>query len=227
VSVPASGVEEALAIWEATDGVALPALAAFNFPSEAALQEEAARCLARLPAVSIALGGGADVSQWRKVLSAGHAGPLHLNQPFTTAAYAKGRFNDSWVNGVIEPTAIPGRVKVTGIAADQLEIDLRDAARILLDGQLDALKLHPTDVSGDFRATVAAATEAADVGIMGFEPAGGLGLENTPRLVERLIQIPRLRILPHVFGAVIDKSTGKVDIGRVRALVADLRLAVG
>lgn len=227
VSVPASDADEALAVWEASEGVALPALAAAVFPSEEALRVEAARCLSKVPALSIALGGGADVSQWAKVLAAATEGAMHLNQPFTTAAYAKGRFTQAWVNGVVEPAGAPGRVRLTGLSNPLPELDARDAARILVDGQVDALKLHPTDSDEGFRSTVEAGRCAADMGMLGFEPAGGLNLQNTPHLVERLLHVPDLRVLPHVFGAVMDKATGRVDLAKVRTLVADLRLVAG
>ena len=227
VSVPASHADEAFAVWETSEGVALPALVAAGFPNGEALLAEAVRCLEKVPALSIALGGGADVSQWAKVLAAASAGSVHLNQPFTTAAYSKGRFVNAWVNGVVEPTHVPGRVRLTGLSDAMPELEARDAANILLDGQVDALKLHPTDAGEDFSSTVEAARQAADVGLIGFEPAGGLDLQNTPGLVERLAQIPRIRILPHVFGAVLDRSTGNVDLARVRALVTNLREAVG
>ena len=227
LSVPAADAEDARAVWEASEGVALPALAAYEFSSERALLDEVSRTLALIPVLSIALGGGADVTQWRKVLAAGSAGPLHLNQPFGTAAFGKGRFPGSWVNGVVEPTLVPGRVRVAGPDAGGIELEAWAAAALLAGGQVDALKLHPTDAEQGFRSTVAAASAASEAGLTGFEPAGGLDLEDAPRLVELLLEIPRLMILPHVFGAVRDRESGRADLARVRKLVAGVKAAAG
>lgn len=227
VSVPSRDADEALGIWEAGEGTAVPSLSAASFSSVQALQDETARCLLSVPVLSVALGGGADVWQWIKVLAAGEAGAPHLNQPFTTAPFAKGRFPGMWVNGVVEPTEAIGRVHLTGVRGPLPVIDVQEAAKMLLDGQVDALKLHPTDPADDFRATMAIATGAAEAGVAAFEPAGNLDLTSTPQLVERLMAVPDLRVLPHVFSALLDRTTGRVDLGRVRALIADLRLAVG
>lgn len=227
VSVPAADAEDAVAVWEASEGVALPALVAHDFPTKRALVDEVARSLAEVPVVSVALGGRADATQWKKVLACGTATPLHLNQPFVTAAYVKGRSPGSWVNGLVELTDEPGRVRLAGEGAARLELEVGAAAALLAGGRVDALKLHPTDPEHGFRATVAAAVAAAEAGLAGFEPAGGLDLANTPRLIEQLVAISDTKILPHVFGAVTDVATGRADLARVRRLVADVRAAVG
>lgn len=227
VSVPAGDAEEALAVWEAGEGLVVPSLRAATFPNPEAIREETARCLSRVPVFSIALGGGADVSQWRMVLVAAEAGAPHLNQPFTTAAFAKGRFPGAWVNGVVEPTNDSGRVRLTGIRNPLPVVHPEEAARMLLDGQVNALKLHPTDPEYRFQTTVAIATAAAQAGVTAFEPAGRIDLTGLPRLVDQLMAVPGLRILPHVFGAVLDRATQRVDLGRVRSLVGDLKAAVG
>lgn len=227
VSVPASNADEALAVWDMGEGVAIPTLQAASFPSPVMLRDEAARCLARVRVLSIALGGGADVSQWRTVLAAAEAGAPHVNQPFTTAAFAKGRFPAAWVNGVVMPARKRGYVQLAGLGEPFPVVDVEVAARMLLEGQVDALKVHPADPEDGFEATVAVARGAARAGMTAFEPAGRIDLSGLPKLVEQLMTIPGLRILPHVFGAVLDEDTRETDLVRLRLLVADLRVAAG
>lgn len=227
VSVPVHDAESAVVIWEAGAGAALPTLQGADFASAEALVHVVRQVAKRVPVHSVALGGGADPSQWAKVLAAGEAGAQHLNQPFATASFVKGRLPRAWVNGVVEPRAAARGVRLIAVGAGGPTVSARAAARLLREGQLDALKVHPTDPLRDFRATLTAARFAAEQGLTGFEPAGGLDAANLPRLAERLLGLPNIKVIAHVFSAVTDPSTGKTDPGLVEQLVGGLRAVVG
>ena len=227
VSVPVYDADSAAIVWEAGEGAALPTLEAADFASVEALVRVVRQVTKRVPVLSVALGGGADPSQWEKVLAAGEAGAQHLNQPFATASFVKGRLPRAWVNGVVEPGAAARGVRLVTVGADGPTVSARAASRLLREGQLDALKVHPTDPSRDFRSTLTAARFAAELGLTGFEPAGGLDAANLPRLAERLLGFPNIKVIAHVFSAVKDPSSGRTDPGLVERLVGGLRAVVG
>lgn len=223
VSVPADDADSAAAVWDAGEGTALPSLAAADFPDARELVSAVEEVSLRVPIFSIALGGGADPRQWEKVLRAGEAGAKHLNQPFSTASFVKGRLPAAWVNGVVEPGPQGDLVQLLTIESPCPALSAREASHLLSEGKVDALKVHPTDATEGFRGTLEAARRAAEAGFEGFEPAGGLDLSNLPHLAELLLEIPRIKVIPHVFSAVRSTETGKVDPRRVRRLVEELR----
>lgn len=225
ISVLADDAGNAREIWDAGAGSVLPAIAAARHREEAGFVHAVTGSLSSIPLISAALGGGADVRQWHKVLSAGLAGAQHLNQPFSSAGYVKGACPEAWVNGVLTPTSGASRVLMVTLRGNGVDIGLAAAAQLAREAQLDAVKFHPAAPDQHLEATLEVARATADAGVPGFEPAGGLDLESTSRMLVRLMEIPRLLLIPHVFGAVRDAG-GRTDPRLVERLVNSVRAAV-
>jgi len=224
LSVLADDPANARDIWDAGRGSVLPAVAAARYPDARAFCDAVSACRSAVPSVSAALGGGADVRQWHKVLAAGHNGAGHLNQPLSTAGYAKGACPQAWVNGVVIPGS-RSRVLLETVGGAEIELSPTAAAQLVREAQLDALKLHPALPDTPVSAIVEVAQAAAEAGVTAFEPAGGLDLDATPRLLARLLEVPRLLFIPHVFGAVRDVN-GRTDPHLVETLIERVVAAV-
>lgn len=218
LSVLADDAVNAKEIWDAGAGSVIPALAAARHQDERELSEAVRACVASIPLVSVALGGNADVSQWHKVLVGGQNGAHHLNQPFSTAGFAKGACGRAWVNGVVTPSSTRSRVLVSTLGAAKHELDMAVAMQLASEAQLDAVKVHPAVPELSEGAIFEIGKATSEAGIAGFEPAGGLDFDTTPRLLARLLEIPDLLLLPHVFGAVRDQD-GRTSPALVAKLV--------
>ena len=216
-------------VWEAGEGSAIVSLEAAKYPDEAAFSAAVSSMMSAVPVLSVALGGGADPKQWAKVLAGGLAGAQHLNQPFSTAAFVKGRVAagpNSWVNGVVRPSGTVGAVLLEMVDGHAIPVSATDAARFLREAGVDALKFHPARGVEILPEVVAACTAASTVGLTGFEPAGGIGPDNIIELTRACVATGIPYFLPHVFGSVVDKATGRTKPEAVAAIVRDLRAAL-
>lgn len=226
VCFPVKDAENAREVWEAGEGSAIVTLEAARYSDEAAFSAAVASLLPAVPALSLALGGGADPKQWPKVAVGGLAGAQHLNQPFSTSGFVKGRVTsstNSWVNGVVRPSGTPGRVLAEMVDGEAVEISAIDACRFLREAGVDALKFHPAHGVEILNEVAAACSAAHGAGLVGFEPAGGVTPENIVELAQACLATGIPYFLPHVFGAVVDKGTGRTKPEAVAAIIHDLR----
>lgn len=226
VCFPAKDAENAREVWEAGEGSALVSLEAAKYPDEAAFSAAVSSMLSAVPVLSVALGGGADPKQWGKVMAGGLAGAQHLNQPFSTSGFVKGRVSastNSWVNGVVRPTGTPGSVLIEMVDGEAVPLSAADACRLLKESGVDALKFHPARGAEILPEVAAACNSAVTAGIVGFEPAGGIGPDNIVELTRACLATGIPYFLPHIFGSVVDKATGRTKPEAVTAIMRDLR----
>lgn len=226
VCFSARDAENAHQVWEAGEGSAIVSLEAAKYADESAFSAAVFSMLSAVPVLSVALGGGADPKQWGKVMAGGLAGAQHLNQPFSTAAFVKGRVAgraNSWVNGVVRPSGTPGTVLMEMVDGSAVSASAVDASRLLKESSVDALKFHPARGVEILPEVVAASSGAVAAGLVGFEPAGGIGPDNIVALTRAVLATGIPYFLPHVFGSVVDKATGRTRPEAVAAIMHDLR----
>lgn len=226
VCFSARDAENAREVWEAGEGSAIVSLEAAKYPDEAAFSAAVSSLMSAVPVLSVALGGGADPKQWGKVMAGGLAGAQHLNQPFSTAGFVKGHVSastNSWVNGVVRPSGTPGTVLMEMVDGEPMQISAVDAARLLKELGVDALKFHPARGVEILPEVVAACSAAVSAGLLGFEPAGGVTPANIVALTRACVDTGIPYFLPHVFGSVVDKATGRTRPEAVAGIIRDLR----
>ena len=60
-----------------------------------------------------------------------------------------------------------------------------------------------------------------------IEPTGGIDLENFEEILKVCIESEIPRIMPHIYGSIIDKETGKTRIEDVKKLYDIVKKLVG
>lgn len=180
-----------------------------------------------VPCVSVGLGAG-DPSQAIKAAKIASAtDPGHVNQVFTSAGYAAGALQAkdckyTAVNVLISPTGTVGKVKIsTGERScneNDAIVDVETALAMLKDMEADAVKYYPMGGLKSIEELKYVAKACADMDISMLEPTGGINLDNFEEILKVCLDAGVKKVMPHVYGAVIDKETGKTNVNQVKAL---------
>ncbi|WP_134684058.1 KDGP aldolase [Brevibacillus migulae] len=225
-NVLAKNIENARQILEETDGNVLIGLMVKSFPSVSeAVETINAFQQANIP-VSVGLGDG-DPAQWKKVADvAAQTKPVHVNQIFPAAGYTLACLqhadsSHTIVNALIAPSGIPGKVIVsTGphsrAFSDPISCDA--AAAMLADVGVTSVKFFPiqgTERLDEVEEMVRAAVRQK---ITIFEPTGGINVRTIGQVIEACLQPGVEQIIPHVYTAIVDKTTGYTRLEDIRAL---------
>lgn len=176
--------------------------------------------------VSVGL-GAADPAMWEKVANvSAKTKPDHINQVFTAAGYTLGRMKelgaDPIINGVIEPSGIPGEVFIsTGPAssAHKEKVSCEMAANMLAEIGVQSIKFYPIQGEKRLDEVAAMAKAAANAGLRIFEPTGGIGVENVHRIVQTCFDNGIEMVVPHLYTSLINKETGKTEISKIQQLL--------
>ncbi|WAH36361.1 KDGP aldolase [Alicyclobacillus dauci] len=223
VSFLVKDAQNAKEVWEASEGTAFVTLSATNYVDLEQMQEDIATVREVAPAVSLALGGGANPANWDRVFGAGKMGANHLNQPFPTSGYTKGVYSQLWVNAAVEPTGQPGVVKAPWLSGHDFTLSVDSVVSTLKATGVDAVKLHPIKGEIVMEELNVLAKAAGSAGILGFEPAGGVKLENVVHIVQTILSANVELVIPHIFSDAIDKESGKTRPDYVAQVVRTLR----
>ncbi|GEO25203.1 hypothetical protein AAC03nite_09880 [Alicyclobacillus acidoterrestris] len=223
VSFLVKDAENAKEVWEASEGSAFVTLSATNYTDLEQMQADIAAVREVAPAVSLALGGGADPANWDKVFQGGRMGATHLNQPFPTSGYTRGFYPSLWVNAAVEPMGHPGVVKAPWISGHNFTLSVESVITTLKATDVDAVKLHPIKGKTVMEELKVLAQAAGAAGILGFEPAGGVKLENVVEIVQTILDANVELVIPHIFSDAIDKESGRTKPDYVNKVVHTLR----
>ncbi|WP_088052688.1 KDGP aldolase [Virgibacillus dakarensis] len=218
----ASDAANAADIMEAGSGYVVPGIVSdkFNSVAEAAKKVKELKSVAKV--VSIGLGGGGNTANWKKVLDIASASlPGHLNQPFETAAYAKGFLdgkNNSkqLVNALVQPTGEVGKVRLAN-SGNVLQVD--EFIDIVVSLGIESIKMMPVKGTQHIDELIYLTKLAAKKGIRGVEPAGGIDAGNIKAIIEGVKDMNIEFFMPHIFGSTIDKETGKTIPAKVREII--------
>ena len=235
LNVLAKDLENALAVYEAAEGHAVVGLLSKKYNTVEEGVKEVQEYLGKLGVVSVGLGAG-DPSQFEKAaLIAAQTDPGHVNQVFTGAGYAAGalkanQFNRTYINVLMSPTGQPGKVKIntgelSSKAADAA-VDIDTAVAMLKDMRAHSVKFFPMEGlkgAAELKEVVKASERA---GLELIEPTGGIDLENFEEIMKICLDSSIPRIMPHIYGSIIDMGTGLTRIEDVKKMYGIIKKLV-
>lgn len=227
VNFLAKNKDNGLAVYKAIDGYTAIGVLSKQFDSAEEGINYVNDYKNTVPCVSVGLGAG-DPSQAIKAATiAAATDPGHVNQVFTSAGYAAGalttnKCHQTAVNVLMSPTGTVGKVKINTGELSELEndaiVDVETALAMLKDMGADAVKFYPMGGLKSIAELEYLAKACAKMDISMLEPTGGINLENFEEILKVCVQSGVKKIMPHVYGAVIDKTSGLTDITKVEVL---------
>lgn len=227
VNFLAKDAENGVAVYEAIDGyTAIGVLSKqFNTAEEGIIYVN--KYKNSVPCVSVGLGAGDPAQAIKAATIASHTDPGHVNQVFTSAGYAVGALrakgcSNTAVNVLISPTGTVGKVKIsTGELSSKKNdaiVDVETALAMLKDMEADAVKFYPMGGLESIEELKYLAEACVDMDISMLEPTGGINLNNFEEILRVCVDAGVKKIMPHVYGAVIDRSTGETDVDKVKII---------
>lgn len=225
VNFLASSAENGKEIYDAIDGYTAVGVLSNRFDNYEEGIEFVKDFQKSVPVVSVGLGAG-DPRQFQKAaLIAAATNPGHVNQVFTGAGYAAGALkasnsNDTAINVLISPTGTPGKVKIsTGeLSAKEADaiVDVDTAMAMVLDMKAHAIKFFPMKGLAALEELKVVAKACVKHGVPMLEPTGGITLENFEEITKVCLDAGVGKIMPHIYGAVIDKESGNTKVADVK-----------
>src|SRR5699024_721345 len=224
LNVLAYDLENAKAIYQATDGHVLIGLLSTNYQTV----EEAVEAITKYTeelggAISIGLGAG-DPHQWKMVAEICRAIHVeHVNQVFPAVGYTRACLNDEtpFINGLVQPADKPGYVNIkTGPLSSQqapAEIHLASAISLIKDMGGNSVKLFPLN-GLQMRKQYEEIARICAREHFPLEPTGGITVQNFAEVVAIALEAGVQTIIPHVYSSIIDKTTGKTRVEDVKKL---------
>ncbi|MDR4317607.1 4-hydroxy-2-ketovalerate aldolase [Niallia circulans] len=198
-------------IMEAGKGFVVPGIVASDFSNKQEGASKVKELKEVVDIVSIGLGGGGDPVYAKRVLDiAAISNPGHINQPFESAIYAKGFLegkgaSPQLVNALVKPSGTVGTVKL----ASGMEVKVEEFVEIALVLGVESIKFMPLSGEVHLEELVYLTKVAAQKGIRGIEPAGGISAFNIKTIIDAVKKIEIEFFMPHIFGSTIDQATGK------------------
>lgn len=236
INLLAKDVENAKAVVDALNGHGVVGIISKQFQS---LEEGIAyvnKFQEHIPAVSIGLGDG-DPNQWKMAAElAAATDPGHVNQIFSAAGYTLGLLKGKGckhtvVNGLISPTGVPGQVKIsTGPLSGQREgavVPVDTAIAMLKEIGVHSVKFFHMEGNQRLSELKAVAEACVRMEMPLIEPTGGITVENILPILEVCLEAGCQRVMPHVYSAIIDKSTGLTDPQLTKKLYYILQVVIG
>ena len=227
LNVLAKDLENALAVYEAAEGHAVVGLLSKKYNTVEEGVKEVQEYLGKLGVVSVGLGAG-DPSQFEKAaLIAAQTDPGHVNQVFTGAGYAAGAlkakgYNRTYINVLMSPTGEPGKVKInTGELSEKEKpaiVDVDTAVAMLKDMKAHSVKFFPMGGLKSIEELKEVVKASERGGLELIEPTGGIDLENFEEILKVCVESKIPRIMPHIYGSIIDKETGLTRVEDVKKL---------
>ncbi|MDF1508122.1 KDGP aldolase [Robertmurraya sp. DFI.2.37] len=198
-------------VMEAGKGFVVPGIVASDFSNIEDGASKVKELKEVVDIVSIGLGGGGDPVFAKRVLDiAALSNPGHINQPFENAVYAKGFIDGKaaspqLINALVNPSGTIGTVKLpTGS-----EVKVEEFVEIAHALGVESIKFMPLSGEVHLEELVYLTKVAAQKGIRGIEPAGGISAANIRTIINAIKSIEIEFFMPHIFGSTIDKVTGK------------------
>ncbi|WP_368486038.1 KDGP aldolase [Spiroplasma sp. DGKH1] len=162
---------------------------------------------------SIGLGSGDPTQCYRVVDIAKQVLPRHINQVFPVVGYTRGSVarENTIINCLISPTGKPGYVKIsTGPLSSNHEpaiVPVSTAMAMAKEMQASSIKFFPMN-GLQHRAEYKIVAEACAQADLWLEPTGGIDFENYQEILQIALDAKVQKIIPHIYSAIIDKTTG-------------------
>jgi 2-dehydro-3-deoxy-phosphogluconate aldolase len=212
----AADIEDVQTIVKLTNGYVVPGIVVSNFTNteEAILKVKELQTVTDV--ISIGLGDNGNVGNFSKVLSvAKHCNNIHINQPIETAGFAKALHPSVYVNALVRPSGKIGYVKAIGNELYKIE----DVVDICLESNISSIKFMSIEGEKYLDECAFVSEVAAKKGIYGIEPAGGIHSGNIMNITDTILATGISFFMPHIFGSVLDKHTGKIIPAEVEKLL--------
>lgn len=233
LNVLAGSKANARDVYQAAEGHVLVGVLSKNYPDVASAVADMREYAALIDnALSVGLGAG-DPNQSEMVsLISSEVQPQHVNQVFTGVATSRALLgqNETVVNGLVSPTGMPGRVKIsTGPLSSQQPdgiVPVDTAIALLKDMGCSSIKYFP--MGGlKCRDEYQAVAEACARHDFWLEPTGGIDLENYTEILKIALDAGVKKVIPHIYSSIIDKESGNTRPEDVRTLLAMTKTLVG
>lgn len=224
LNVLANSVENARAIYEATEGHVIVGLLSANYASvEEAVTEMQAYDAALDGAVSVGLGAG-NPNQWKMVADICQVyEPAHVNQVFSAVGYTRAAIGNDrpFVNALVQPT---GEVGFVNIATGPLskgkplvKASIASAIAMVREVGGNSLKFFPMKGLDTKEEYMEVAKVCAAEGFA-LEPTGGIDLHNFEEIVSIALDAGVEKVIPHVYSSIVDVLSGETRIDDVKKL---------
>ncbi|MBF4694727.1 2-dehydro-3-deoxy-phosphogluconate aldolase [Fusibacter ferrireducens] len=231
----AKNVENGSMVWEASEGYSAIGVLSNQFETveEGISYVEAFR--KKVPCVSVGLGDGDPSQGFKAAMIAGSTNPGHVNQVFTSAGFAAGYLKakgaeNTAINALISPTGQVGMVKInTGLLSSKepdAVVTVETAIAMLKDMGAHSVKFFPMGGEKSLEELKYVAKVCAEQEMPMIEPTGGINLANFETILKVCLDAGVKKIMPHVYGAIIDKETGNTDPEKVKLLLEKVKKLV-
>lgn len=230
VNVLAADAQNAKEIVEAANGNVFIGVMVKSFPTVEAAAERVKEMQALGVPVSVGLGAG-DPAMWLKVAqTAALTKPAHVNQVFPGAGYTLAALKavgseKTIVNALIRPSGVAGKVStLTGPLSQAFDeyISCDAAAAAVKEMGIPSVKFYPIGGAKHLDELAAMVKAAVKAGITMFEPTGGINAECVAEVVKTCLENGAETVVPHIYTAFVDKSTGRTDPKKVADALAKL-----
>lgn len=224
LNVLGNSVENAKAIYDASEGHVLVGLLSKNYESVEAAVADMKKHAAEIDnAVSVGLGAGDPKQCYMVAEISKEVQPQHINQVFPYVGNTRATVGqtDTFVNALVSPCGKPGYVNIsTGPNSSSEEpaiVPVETAIEMLKDMGGSSIKYFPMGglKTKDEYIAVAKACAAHDFAL---EPTGGIDLTNFEEIVKIPLDAGVKKIIPHVYTSIIDKETGDTKIEDIKTL---------
>lgn len=224
LNVLAGNVDNAKEIYDITEGYVVIGLLAAKYETvDQAVKEMIIYKEAIDGAISIGLGAG-DPNQWKKVAHISRELEAeHINQIFPAVGYtrAMAKNESTFINCLVNPLDKLGYVNIaTGPLSTKkapAKVHLSTAIALIREMGGNSVKLFPMNGLQNkemYKEIVKICAEEN----FAIEPTGGIYLENFEEIVVIALEAGVKQIIPHVYSAIIDGSTGKTKVEDVKQL---------
>jgi 2-dehydro-3-deoxy-phosphogluconate aldolase len=224
MNVLAADVQNAKEIVSAAEGRVYIGVMVKAYPSvDAAAAQILEMQEAGIP-VSVGL-GGADPAMWKKVAdTAVRTKPVHVNQVYPGAGYTLAALKaagseHTMVNALLRPSGTAGKVSIlTGPITQGFDeyISCEAAAAALQELEIPSVKFYPIGGDKHLDEVAAMVRAAVHAGIRVFEPTGGIGADSVQAVVKTCLENGAQTVIPHIYTAFVDKSTGRTEPAKVK-----------
>ncbi|MGV3344752.1 KDGP aldolase family protein [Enterobacteriaceae bacterium LUAb1] len=233
LNVLAGSKENAHEIWQAAEGYVLVGVLSKNYDSvEHAVADMREYAALTDNALSVGLGAGDPRQSVMVSTIAAQVQPQHVNQVFSGVATSRALLGqaETVVNGLISPAGKVGYVNIaTGPLSSQQPpavVPVETAIALLKEMGGSSVKFFPMgglNTIEEFRAVAKACAEQD----FWLEPTGGIDLDNYEAILSVALEAGVSKIIPHIYSAIIDQSSGNTRPQDVATLMSITRKLMG
>jgi len=198
--------QNAEAIMEAGGGCVVPGIVASDYDHIGDAVDKVAELKRASDVISVGLGDGGNPHNWNKALQISKKSSAgHLNQPYPYASYSKGALEQEGsmqlINGLVIPSGQRGYVRLP--FSDKL-YNTRTTIEMASIIGIDSIKVMPIRGMEHLEEFIDITKLAAEFGIRGVEPAGGIHVGNIRSLCQAVSSVDIEFVMPHIFGSVME-----------------------